>query len=78
MGILADTIGAAIGDAFAVYNSRKAAEIYASAAQRTEIADGLPPMEAQTDAVFRSTTTSLDDIPETAGSGVGLVVLRNE
>ncbi len=78
MGILADTIGAAIGDAMAAYNSRKAAEIYREAAARSGVADGLPPMEAQTDAVYRSTTTSLDDIPETAGTGIGLVVLRNE
>lgn len=76
MGTLSDTIAAAVQESLDVYNARRDAAIFAEGAVRAMVAEALPPLETQIDAVYGSTTTSLDDIPETAGTGAGLVVLR--
>ncbi len=71
--LLANTIAQAVQESL---------EAYAGALQTSEVLASLEQdelrLEAQTQKVYDSTTTTLDDIPETAARGHGLVVLRKD
>ena len=69
---IAQTISQAVQDALEAH-----AGAIATMDQLNLLAVQLGNLEVLTNRIFLSTTTSLDDIPETAGRGRGLVVLTD-
>ena len=69
---LANVIAQAVQDSLEAYTGAQHTAEFLASLEQDELL-----LEAQTQRIYDSTTTSLDDIPETAARGHGLVVLRN-
>ncbi len=69
---LANVIAQAVQDSLEAYSGARQTSEFLASLEQDELL-----LESQTQRIYDSTTTSLDDIPQAAARGHGLVVLRN-